>query len=167
MGYWLDLSDFYYEGDQNLPTDIAVSQRPHITCTYDRGTGVWSYVLADTREWQKAKYATDVDLDVIRMINGDRENMGYTGIFECVAAAMMLVDIATYADNVANNCPFNEGYRTITGQTKANAIASLTGNSDFGAGVLGKIYATKEADYASIDAAANGPAILAINYVRP
>ena len=167
MGYWLTLSDVYYEGDQNELTDIAVSQRPHITCSYNRGLTVWEYVLANTRAWQKAKYYADMDADLRNMINSDYENMGMTGMFECIAASMMLTDIVAYTDNAANNCPFVEGYRSITGQTKANAVAALTGNSDLGAAAIGIMYANKEADFAAIDAAATGPDILAINYVRP
>jgi hypothetical protein len=101
------------------------------------------------------------------MITSDYENMGNTGLFDTIASCMMLIDIATYTDNAANNCPFNEGFRTITGQTKANAIASLTGDADFGAGVIGKMYANKVADFADMDAAATGPDILAITYARP
>ena len=167
MGYWLTLSDDYYEGDQNLLTDIAVSQRPHITCAYDRGTTVWSYVLANTRLWAKALYTRDMDEDLRAMITNDYENMGNSGLFDTVASALMLIDIATYTDNVANNCPFVEGYRTITGQTKANAVTSLTGDADFGVGIIGKMYANKVTDFAAMDAAGTGPDILAITYTRP
>lgn len=161
MGYYIDGSSNYYEGDKRDPSDTAVTQRPFYTCDWDGAA--WVYDLAETRIAAKNIYTRDMakDIENAMAITSDPID-----IMSIIALAFMRVDVAAYADNVAQNCPFIDGYRTITGETKAACAATVETQADLIAGVLGVVLAQRNEDYALMDAAVSGPAILAIVYVR-
>lgn len=162
MGYYIDGSSNYYEGDKREPSDTAVTQRPFYTCTWDGSA--WSYDLAATRKAAKNIYTTAMAVDISLAMSQSSDPIDVMSI---IALAFMRADVAAYADNVAQNCPFIDGYRTITGETKAACAATVATQADLIAGVLGVVLAQRNADYALMDAAVSGPAILAIVYVRP
>ena len=162
MGYYIDGSSNYYEGDKRSPSDTAVTQRPFYTCTW--GGASWSYDLAATRIAAKNIYTTAMATDISLAMSESADPIDTMSI---IALAFMRVDVAAYADNVAQNCPFIDGYRTITGETKAACAATVATQADLIAGVLGVVLAQRNEDYALMDAAVSGPAILAIVYVRP
>ncbi len=162
MGYWLDASLNYYEGAQRSSADTAVDQRPFPTM--DWTAGAWVYDLPDTRIYVKNTYNRAMEADITSALS---ESSNPNNIQSIIGGAFLMADIAAYTDNAANNCPFIDGYRAISGESKAAAFASLTGYADVVAAVYGKCIAQRRADYADIDAATTGPDIRAIVYVRP
>lgn len=163
MGYFVK-SDYsgYYEGYQRDSTDIAVTQQPYNTCTWDGAA--WVYDLAETRLSVKNTYTSDMENDILAALS---ESSNPSNTHSVIGGVFLMADLAAYADDITNNCPFIDGYRTITGETKADAVTSLTGYADVAAQVYGKCIAQQRIDYAAIDAAATGPDITAITYVRP
>lgn len=163
MGYYVR-SDYsnYYVGDKINSTDIAVTERPYSTCAWDGAA--WVYDLAATRIIAKNIYTNDMSADIALAMSESADPIDTMSI---IALAFMRADVAAYADNVAQNCPFIDGYRTITGETKAACAATVATQSDLIAGVLGAVLAQRNADYALMDAAATGAAIIAVTYSRP
>ena len=163
MGYYVTASfSGYYVGDKQLPTDIAVTERPHSVCTWDGSA--WVYDLAVTRLYAKNAYSNAMQSDILFALS---ESSNPNNTQSIMGGAFMRSDLVAYAANPDNNCPFIDGYRSITGETKAAAYASLATFPDVAAAVYGKCIAQWRLDYAAIDAATTGPDILAITYSRP
>jgi len=162
MGYYIDGSSNYYEGDKRSPSDTAVDQRPYPTM--DWTAGAWVYDLAATRIMAKQVYTTAMTADLASaMATGTNP----VDMLTTIGYAFMRADLVAYADNAANNCPFIDGYRVITGDTKADCVTDILNDADLAAALLGKLLARRNEDYNLIDAAATGPDITAIVYVRP
>jgi hypothetical protein len=162
MGYYIDGSSNYYEGDKRSPSDTAVDQRPYPTM--DWTAGAWVYDLAATRIMAKQVYTVAMTADLSSAI---ATGTNPVDMLTTIGYAFMRADLVAYADNAANNCPFIDGYRAITGDTKANCVTDILNDADLAAGLLGKVLARRATDYNLIDAAATGPDIIAIVYVRP
>jgi hypothetical protein len=162
MGYYIDTSLNYYEGDRRSSTDTAVDQRPYPTM--DWSGSAWVYDLARTRIYVKNIYSRAMESDILLALG---ESADPNNTHSMIGGGYLFADLAAYTDNAANNCPFIDGYRAITGESKAAAYASLTGYGDIAASVYGKCIAQRRLDYADMDAAATGPDIIAITYVRP
>jgi hypothetical protein len=163
MGYYVR-SDYsgYYEGDKEYDSDISVTERPFVTCSWDGAA--WVYDLVATRKRVKNIYSRAMEEDILSALSASSNPNNTHSI---IGGAYLFADLAAYADNIANNCPFIDGYRAITGETKADAVTSLTGFGDVAAQVYGKCIAQLRLDYADIDAAVTGADIIAITYVRP
>lgn len=162
MGYYIDGSSYYYEGDKRSPSDTAVDQRPYPTC--DWTAGAWVYDLPATRIMTKQVYTTAMTADLASaMATGSNP----VDMLTTIGYAFMRADLVAYGDNVANNCPFIDGYRVITGDTKADCVTDILNDADLAADLLGKLLARRNEDYNLIDAAVTGPDITAIVYVRP
>ncbi len=163
MGYYVK-SDYsgYYVGDKRDSSDLTVTERPYPTCSWDGAA--WVYDLAETRIMAKSLYtaAMTADLSSAMSTSGNPVDMMTT-----IGYGFMRTDLVAYGDNAANNCPFIDGYRVITGQTKADCVTSILNDADLAAALLGKVLARRDTDYDLIDAAATGPDIIAIVYVRP
>ena len=162
MGYYIDGSSNYYEGDKRSPSDTAVDQRPYPTC--DWTAGAWVYDLPATRIMTKQVYTTAMTADLASaMATGSNP----VDMLTTIGYAFMRADLVAYGDNVANNCPFIDGYRVITGDTKADCVTDILNDADLASALLGKLLARRDLDYNLIDAAVTGPDITAIVYVRP
>jgi len=163
MGFYVK-SDYsgYYEGDKRLSTDISVTVRPYPTCDWDGAA--WVYDLAETRIYVKNLYSRDMEKDILLALS---ESSNPNNTHSMIGGGYLFADLAAYADDITNNCPFVDGYRAITGETKADAVTSLTGYGDVAAAVYGKCIAQRRLDYDAMDAAATGPAIITITYSRP
>lgn len=162
MGYYIDGSSNYYEGDKRSPSDTAVDQRPYPTC--DWTAGAWVYDLPATRIMTKQVYTTAMTADLASaMATGSNP----VDMLTTIGYAFMRADLVAYGDNVANNCPFIDGYRVITGDTKADCVTDILNDADLASTLLGKLLARRDLDYNLIDAAVTGPDITAIVYVRP
>lgn len=165
MGYWIDTSDNYWEGDRLHPTDIEVTQRPYPTCDWNAGTSSWDYNLPNTRIYVKNVYNTAMEDDLNSAL---RESTDPSNVWISLGYIAMLADIVAYRENAANNVPFFDGYLAISGLADLAAVyAALSAAPDLAATILGKILAQRDLDYALIDAAVTGPDITAIVYVRP
>ena len=162
MGYWLTSGLDYYEGDRRSSSDTAVDQRPYPTM--DWSGSAWVYDLPATRIYTKNIYTRAMEADILAALS---ESSNPNNTQSIMGGAFMRSDLVAYAANPANNCPFIDGYRSITGETKAAAYASLATFPDVAAAVYGKCIAQWRLDYAAIDAATTGPDIIAIVYVRP
>ena len=162
MGYYIDGSSNYYEGDKRSPSDTAVDQRPYPTC--DWTAGAWVYDLPATRIMTKQVYTTAMTADLASaMATGSNP----VDMLTTIGYAFMRADLVAYGDNVANNCPFIDGYRVITGDTKADCVTDILNDAHLASALLGKLLARRDLDYNLIDAAVTGPDITAIVYVRP
>ena len=158
------MSDYsgYYEGDKRLQSDVSVTRRPYPTCSWDGAA--WAYDLSATRIRAKHNYTNAMTADLyIAMDTGTNP----VDIITTIGYGFMRTDLVAYGDNTANNCPFIDGYRVITGQTKSDCVTGMLNDADLAAALLGKILARRDADYDLIDAAATGQDIIAIVYVRP
>jgi len=163
MGYYVK-ADYsgYYVGDKIASTDVAVTERPYPTCSWNGSA--WVYDLVVTRISVKNRYSRDMESDILLALS---ESSNPNNTHSMIGGGYLFADLAAYTDSSANNCPFIDGYRAITGETKANAYTSLTGYGDVAAAVYGKCIAQRRLDYADIDAATTGPDIIAITYSRP
>jgi hypothetical protein len=130
----------------------------------DWTAGAWVYDLAETRIYVKNIYNRAMESDILLALS---ESANPNNTHSMIAGGYLFADLAAYADDITNNCPFVDGYRAITGETKADAITSLTGYGDIAAAVYGKCIAQRRLDYDDMDAAVTGPDIIAITYVRP
>ena len=165
MGYYVTPApDYnYYEGDQLSSSDTAVSQRPHSTCSWDGAA--WVYDLAETRIVAKQTYNSAMQEDFDIALSASSDPVLPVSIYGYLS---MMTDLVSYTDNSANNVPFIDGWLAEKGSgTKADVVADITGDADFGIAALGKIMFCRKRDFALIDAAATGPDILAIVYVSP
>jgi len=164
MGYYVK-ADYsgYYEGDIIRSTDISVTQRPYYTCNWDGSA--WVYDLAETRIRSKATYNSDLNNDIISLITNESNPSSF---FIGMMYLALFADAVTYTDNSANNSPFYDGYLAVSGlANKAAVNTAIKNNYDIFGGVLGRLAAQRDIDYALIDAATTGPDIVAIVYVRP
>jgi len=163
MGYYVK-SDYsgYYEGDKQTSTDVSVTQRPYPTCSWDGAA--WVYDLDETRIRAKQDYTTAMTADLSTVME---TGVNPVDMMTVIGYSFMRSDLVAYGDNAANNCPFIDGYRAITGATKADCVTDILNDADLAAGLLGKVLARRATDYDLIDAAATGAAIIAIVYVRP
>jgi len=164
MAYWVS-SDYsgYYIGDKQQSTDIEVTKRPYPTCYWDGSA--WVYDLAETRIRSKATYNSDLNTDIISLISNESNPSSF---FIGMMYLALFADAVSYADNSANNSPFYDGYLAVSGlANKAAVNTAIKNNYDIFGGVLGRLAAQRDIDYALIDAATTGPDIVAIVYVRP
>jgi hypothetical protein len=165
MGYWVTAApDYdYYEGDQQSSTDIAVTERPYYTCTWDGAA--WVYDLAATKSAAKMTYSIAMNDDFNAALYSSGDPVTQVCIYGYLA---MITDLVSYTDNVANNVPFIDGWLAEKGSgTKADVVSDITGDADIGMASLGKIMYCRKRDFALIDAAATGPDALAVVYVSP
>ena len=163
MGYYLDGSSNYYEGDKRASTDTEVTQRPYYTCTWNAGLSAWEYDLAATRIANKRVWNKAASDDIQAAFDDDGITLQIALLY-----IAMFIDAVTYTDNAANNSPFYDGYLAESGlANKAAVHAAIKNDYDLAGVVFGKVFALRDADFALMDAAATGPDILAITYSRP
>lgn len=165
MGYYIDGSGFYYEGDIQSPTDTVVTQRPYVTCNWNAGLAAWEYDLPATRIRHKNYYNTDMTNDMMAALESSSSP---ASVIVLVAIMALRMDGITYIDNVANTTPVYDAYETESGLANTAAVhAAVYTDFDLILGVFGQLLALRDADFALIDAAPSGPDILAITYVSP
>jgi hypothetical protein len=165
MGYYIDGSSNYYEGDRRSASDTEVTQRPYPTCTWNAGLSTWEYDLAATRLAVKNQYNTDLNNDLMAAfaVTSDPASI-LVGLMYLAARA----DSVAYTDNVANDTPYYDGYQAESGlATTADVHAAVKNDFDLTCYIFGQVMALRDADYAAIDAAVTGSDITAIVYVRP
>ena len=163
MGYWLTAGLDYYEGDQRALADTAVSQRPYPTCTWNSGLSTWEYDLAATRIAHKRTWNIAASADIQTAFDEDGITLQIALLY-----IAMFIDAVTYTDNAANNSPFYDGYLAESGlANKAAVHAAIKNDYDIAGVVFGKVFALRDADFATMDAALTGPDILAVTYARP
>lgn len=163
MGYWLTTGLQYYEGDQQAATDTAVDQRPYPTM--DWTAGAWVYDLAATRIRVKNIYNDALNNDIMSLFSS---NTDPSSLFISVMYVALFADAVSYTDSAANNSPLYDGYLAVSGlANKAAVHAAIKNEYDIVGVSFGKLLARRDADYALIDAAATGPDIIAVVYVRP
>jgi len=164
-GFWVTAApDYdYYEGDQQSSTDIAVTQRPYFTCSWDGAA--WVYDLAATQISAKQVYAIAMEDDFLSVLSAGSDPVMPTSIYGYLS---MMTDLVSYTDNSANNTPFIDGWLAEKGSgTRADVVTDITGDADTGVAALGKMMFCRKRDFALIDAAATGPDALAVVYVSP
>jgi hypothetical protein len=164
MAYWVK-ADYsgYYIGDQQLSTDVEVTERPYDTCTWDGAA--WVYDLAATKIAAKNTYSLAMNDDFNAVLYSSSDPVTPVSIYGYLA---MMTDLASYTDNTANNVPFIDGWLFEKGSgTKADVVTEITGDADIGIYALGRLMFCRKRDFALIDAAATGPDALAVVYTSP
>ncbi len=162
MGYYVD-SGFsgYYEGDQQLSTDISVTQRPHYTCSWDGAA--WVYDLPATRIAAIKTWNQACSDDFQSALAEDGLDMVFTTFF-----LALFTDAVSYTDNSANNAPFYDGYLATSGlANKAAVHAAIKNDWDYAGYIVGQLMAARDIAIDDINAAVTGPDILAVTYSRP
>lgn len=124
MGYFLDGSGDYYEGEKRDPSDTTVTQRP--ADYYDWGGSAWALNLARTQTFQKGVIIQAAADNAKSLLSGDEDVAESNLDLMMMAIAMICSEGEAYAEDVTHDVPFWDGY--IAENTTNATLANLNTN---------------------------------------